>query len=97
MKTMLKITTRYTAVVLVLLTFFGCNKFGDLNTDPTKSSNLDPVNQLMFAQLWFSGDLNTQERTSYFLLIPMMQQLNGAYNTRYGALYIKEEPFFWGL
>nr|WP_082855967.1 SusD/RagB family nutrient-binding outer membrane lipoprotein [Mucilaginibacter sp. L294] len=97
MRPVIKTITRLTATILLFLTVFGCNKFGDLNTDPTKSSNLDPVNQLMFAQLWFSGDLNSQERTSYFLLIPMMQQLNGAYNTRYGALYVKEEPFFWGI
>lgn len=97
MKPEIRTLTRSTAILLVMLTFFGCKKFDDLNTDPTRSASLDPVNQLMFAQLWFSGDLSTQERTSSFMLIPMMQQLGGAYNTRYGGLYIKNNPYMWVL
>jgi hypothetical protein len=74
-----------------------CNKFNDLNTDPTKSSNTNPANQLIFAQLWFSGDLSTQERTNAIVLVPMMQQMNGAYFTRVGGMYIKDAPRMWVL
>lgn len=98
MKRYNKITTAIKlAFAFALLCFSSCNDFDDLNTDPTKSVDIDPANQLKFAQLWFSGDLSTQERTSSFMLVPMMQQLGGAWNTRYGALYVRNNPYMWVL
>jgi hypothetical protein len=91
-----KITTAILALIGVIYCT-SCKKafsdFGNLNTDPTKSSNLNPALQLAFAQVRFSGDLSTQERTTAILLMPMMQQTGGAYFTRYGALYIKNKPY----
>ena len=84
-------------VVLSLLILAGCSKFGDMNVNPSRSSAINPENQLVFAQLWFSGDLSTQERTSAIVLLPMMQQLAGAYFTRVGAMYIKDLPRLWVL
>ncbi len=84
-------------MILLFLTLISCNKFGDLNVDPTKSSQIDPANQLIFSQLWFSGDLGTQERTNAIVLVPMMQQFGGAYYTRIGAMYIKDVTRMWVL
>lgn len=78
--------------IVLLLISTGCEKFsdfGNLNTDPTRSSSTDPANQLLFAQLWFSGDLGIQERTNSMMLMPMMQQFAGAYYAREGGMYIK--------
>lgn len=85
------------ACLAATITLPACKKtfsdFGKTNTDPTKSSNMDPSSQLAFSELRFSGDLSTQERTTAILLMPMMQQTGGAYFTRYGALYIKNAPY----
>jgi hypothetical protein len=91
----MKLTFRYIILASLALLFAACGKFGDLNTDPTKSSSIDPQNQLIFAQLWFSGDLSTQERTNAIVLTPMMQQFAGAYYTRVGAMYIKDATRLW--
>jgi hypothetical protein len=85
---------KYILLVAVVL-LSSCSKFGDLNTDPTKSSNINPENQLIFAQLWFSGDLSTQERTNSIVLMPMMQQLGAVYYARVGGMYIKDATRLW--
>ncbi|WP_282456305.1 SusD/RagB family nutrient-binding outer membrane lipoprotein [Chitinophaga sedimenti] len=87
--------TRYYILALLAFVATACNDFGDLNTDPTKSSSMNPANQLIYTQLWFSGDLSTQERTNAIVLCPMMQQLGGAYYTRVGAMYIKDATRLW--
>ncbi len=84
-------------IVVLLFAIVSCNKFGDLNTDPERSSEMDPENQLIFAQMWFSGDLSTQERTNAIVLVPMMQQFAGAYYTRVGGMYVKDLPRLWVL
>jgi hypothetical protein len=80
---------------LPLLLLVACSKFGDLNTDPTKSSKINPENQLIFAQLWFSGDLSTQERTNSIVLMPLVQQLGAAYYARVGGMYVKDATRLW--
>ena len=37
--------------VLLMLILVSCNKFGTVNTDPTKSSNLEPEYQLALVKL----------------------------------------------
>lgn len=87
-----------TVLACILLFSMGaCNKFDDLNTDPTKSTNVNPESQLAFAQLYFSGDLSTQERTNSIILMPMMQQFAGVYYSRVGAMYIKDQRRMWVL
>lgn len=84
-------------VILSLLILTGCSKFGDMNVNPARSSDINPENQLVFSQLWFSGDLATQERMNAIVLLPMMQQIAGAYYTRVGGMYIKDLPRLWVL
>nr|WP_315821342.1 SusD/RagB family nutrient-binding outer membrane lipoprotein [Paraflavitalea speifideiaquila] len=79
------------ALAVVLVT--SCKKFGDINTDPTKSSNLDPSIQLGYAQQKFSGDLNVQERLNIILTMPLVGHLGGAWANQYGQFYIKQERF----
>jgi hypothetical protein len=85
---------KYTlAALLMPLLLFSCKKFGDVNTDPTKSANLDPINQLNFVELRFGGDVTINERTSIILTMPMAQQIGGAYYTRYGSAYIEDRQY----
>ena len=88
-----------TYILLFMLTLggLGCKKFGDMNTDKTRSTSLDPAAQLMYAQVYFSGDLGIQERTNYFMLIPMMQQFSGAFNMSFGAVYKKTPSYLWRM
>lgn len=78
-------------MLVMMLTLFSCDdKLGEINIDPTRSSDVNPENQLVYAQLWFSGELETQERTSTFYLLSMMQQLAGPWYMRLGGAYIHE-------
>lgn len=79
--------------VLVLVLTASCNKFGDTNLDPTRSSNLDPVNQLVQTQLRFSGDVTINEALSIIMTMPMVQQIGGAWYNRYGNTYIKNTVY----
>ena len=79
--------------VLLMLVLVSCNKFGDVNTDPTKSSNLDPEYQLALVQLRYSGDLTINERASIILTMPLVQQIGGAYYNRYGFEYVKDKQY----
>jgi len=64
-----------------------CNKFGDKNTDPTKSANLDPAIEVAYAQQKFSGDVGIQERVGLILTEPLVQQLGGGWANQYGQFY----------
>lgn len=94
---MKKYINKITLICLTLTTLLvSCKKFndfGDTNTDPTKSSNLDPVNQLVLTQLRFSGELTINERTSIIMTMPLVQQIGGAYYTRYGFEYVKNRQY----
>ncbi|MCO5934724.1 SusD/RagB family nutrient-binding outer membrane lipoprotein [Mucilaginibacter sp. RB4R14] len=86
------------AIVLLAVTTLSisCKKFedfGSLNTDPTKSSNLDPINQLVLTQLRFSGELTINERSSIIMTMPLVQQIGGAYYNRYGFEYVKNRQY----
>lgn len=70
-----------------------CKKFGDINTDPTKSSNLDPAIQLGYTQQKFSGDLNVQERLGVILTMPLASHIGGAWANQYGQFYVKQERY----
>lgn len=84
-------------ILPLLLLLSACSKFGTLNTDPTKSSSINPENQLIYAQLWFSGDLSTQERTNSIVLLPLVQQLGAVYYARVGGMYVKDITRMWVL
>jgi hypothetical protein len=88
-----KIAIVFLTVTIMLVSCKKFNDFGDLNTDPTKSSNLDPVNQLVLTQLRFSGELTINERTGIIMTMPLVQQIGGAYYTRYGFEYVKNRQY----
>lgn len=84
------ISTLYIGGIAFLLSVSSCKKFGDTNIDPTRSSNLDPSIQLTTVQLRFSGDLNINQRTTFMLTMPLVQQIAGAYSNRWGTAYYKD-------
>ncbi|QEH39994.1 SusD/RagB family nutrient-binding outer membrane lipoprotein [Chitinophaga sp. XS-30] len=88
------ITSRYPILLcLCLLYFTGCNNFGDMNINPTQSSNMDPALQLALVQGRFSGDLESNERVGTFMCMPMVQQLGGAWACQYGGFYVKQQQY----
>ncbi|WP_165784637.1 SusD/RagB family nutrient-binding outer membrane lipoprotein [Solitalea longa] len=74
-----------------------CNDFGDLNTDPTKSANLDASKQLTLVQIRFSGDLEVNEKLAGVMTMPIVQQVGGIWLNRYGQMYIKSKPYLTSL
>lgn len=71
-----------------------CTKFSELNTDPTKSSNMDPNMQLSYVELstWGMADAaqGLEDYPSSFV-----QQFQGEYNiTNWGGQYRKHDQDF---
>jgi len=79
--------------LILLSAMVSCNKFGDTNVNPTKSSNLDPAAQLALVQLRFSGDLMINERLGAIMTMPMVQHLGGLNSNGYGQFYIKAPAY----
>jgi hypothetical protein len=75
------------------MSLLSCKKFGDMNTDPTKSAKLAPVLQLAQTQLQYSGDLEQNERLHVLLTMPMVQQLAGAWGNQWGGMYVKQQDY----
>jgi len=75
----------------------GCKKITDINTDPTKSTNMDPGKQVSLVQLRFSGELTVNERTSIILTMPLVQQIGGIWANRYGQMYIESKQYLYDL
>lgn len=79
---------------LALVTgLMSCDDFGDMNVNPTQSSNMDPALQLALIQARFSGDLESNERVVTFNCMPMVQQLGGAWACQYGGFYVKQQQY----
>ncbi|MBO9153018.1 SusD/RagB family nutrient-binding outer membrane lipoprotein [Chitinophaga sp. GCM10012297] len=83
----------YNFLVCLGLMMVGCNDFGDMNTNPTQSTTMDPALQLVQVQARFSGDLESNERVSTFMCMPMVQQLGGAWACQYGGFYVKQQQY----
>lgn len=77
----------------IILIMSACNKFGDMNTDPTKSSNLDPAIEVAYAQQKFSGDMSVQEVTGLILCMPLVQHFGGGWANQYGQFYQKQQAY----
>lgn len=86
----------YIGGLVITLFTISCKKFGDTNTDPTRSSNMDASVQLTTAQLRFSGDLNVNERTSFMMTMPLVQHIGGSYSNRWGGTYFNS-PAVMGI
>ena len=72
---------------------FSCNKFKDMNIDPTRSANLNPALQLAQTQLQFSGDLEQNERLGVLETMPMIQHIAGAWANQWGGMYVKQQQY----
>lgn len=83
--------------LLFLLPFISCNKFGDMNTDPTKSSDMDPSIEVAYAQQKYSGSTNIQERVGLILTEPMVQHIAGGYANQYGQFYQRNQSYMSAL
>ena len=82
---------------LIIILFASCNKFGDMNTDPTKSSKLDPSIEVAYAQQRFSGSVNVQERVGLILTEPLVQHLGGGWANQYGQFYQRNQAYMSAL
>jgi hypothetical protein len=89
--------TKHTILLAFLLPaimlLFSCNKFKDMNIDPTRSANLNPALQLAQTQLQFSGDLEQNERLGVLETMPMIQHIAGAWANQWGGMYVKQEQY----
>ncbi len=84
-------------LLFIGLFLVSCNKFGDTNIDPSRSSNLDPSLQLTRVQLRYSGDLETNEKLGLVLTMPMVQQVGGIWLNRNGQFYIYDRNYMSSL
>ncbi len=85
------------SLLLIGLALQGCNKFGDMNTDPTKSSDMDPAIELAYVQQRFSGDMSTQEVTGLILCMPLAQHFGGGWANQYGQFYQRQQAYMANL
>ncbi|SMG44265.1 SusD/RagB family nutrient-binding outer membrane lipoprotein [Sphingobacterium psychroaquaticum] len=86
-----------TVFIACCLTTVSCNKFGDTNIDPTRSSDLDPSLQLTNTQLRFSGDLESNEKVHLCLTMPIVQHVGGIWANRWGQMYIYNRQYLSSL
>ncbi len=85
-------------IFLLIAGLSSCNKFGNKNTDPTQSANLDPSIEVAYAQQKFSGDVGVQERAGLILTGPLAQQFGGGWANQYGQFYQRNQgymAFLW--
>ncbi|TCC87134.1 SusD/RagB family nutrient-binding outer membrane lipoprotein [Pedobacter hiemivivus] len=95
MKTNLKKYAFLLGILVLMLN--SCKKFGDVNIDPTRSSNLDPSLQLTNVQLRFSGDLEVNEKFGLVFTMPLVQQIGGIWLNRNGQFYIYDRNYLSSL
>lgn len=85
MKSLYKIL--FISICIVSLTVTSCRDYDELNTNPTKSSTVDPNSQLTYVQLMTWGDW-VPNYTYYAYCSSFVQQLQGEWNTtNYGGQY----------
>lgn len=95
MKTNFKKYAFVLAIMVLMLS--ACKKFGDVNIDPTRSSNLDPSLQLTNVQLRFSGDLEVNEKLGLVFTMPLVQQIGGIWLNRNGQFYVYDRNYLSSL
>jgi hypothetical protein len=85
--------------ILMIVLLFSCNDFGEINVNPVRSTNLDPVNQLVYTQMRYSGDYTDQLRLAIGVTMPLLQQIAGTFTNNSGATYAYSESVYslvWG-
>ncbi|MHA4806544.1 SusD/RagB family nutrient-binding outer membrane lipoprotein [Flavitalea flava] len=91
-------TNGFFIFLTAMLLSASCKKVTDINTDPTKSTNMDPAKQVALIQVRFSGELTVNERLGIILTMPLVQQIGGIWENRYGQMYIENKQYqydFW--
>lgn len=80
-------------VVAALVLLTACKSFDELNTNPTKSSTIDPNSQLSYAQLMTWGDWMTVQTYTYYCA-PFTQLMQGDWaTTQYGGEYRRNNEY----
>lgn len=85
------------ALAAALLALASCTDFDELNTNPTKSTTIDPNSQLSYTQLMTWGDWMTVQ-TYAFYCAPFAQLMQGDWaTTQYGGQYRRNNEYMNGL
>lgn len=83
---------------LIVLSIFSliisCDDFGDINVDPTRSTSMDPANQLVYVQMRFTGDYVIPLRAAAGITMPLLQQIGGTFTNNSGATYAYSESIY---
>lgn len=80
--------------ILMVVLFTSCNDFGDINVNPVRPTNMDPVNQLVYTQMRYSGDYMVPLRSAIGVTMPLLQQLAGTFTNNSGATYAYSESVY---
>lgn len=73
--------------LLTSLIFYACQDFDELNSNPTKASDIDPNSQLSYAQVFSWGDWEIVQ-TYHYYCATFVQLLQGEWSaTQYGGMY----------
>jgi hypothetical protein len=78
-------------ILTVSLVLCSCTKdFETINTDPTKSSTIDPKSQLNSAAYFLSGN-REMGYPNLYIMQPLVQYINGSWGMRSGTKYIRND------
>ena len=80
--------------VLMIAFLTSCNDFGDINVNPVRPTDLDPVNQLIYTQMRYSGDYVVPLRSAIGVTMPLLQQMTGTFTNNSGAIYAYSESIY---
>ena len=81
----------------VILGIGSCNKFKDINMDPINPTSIDPLKQLIYAQMNFSGSRTVYLRSGMGIIFPLLQQMSGTNTGSSGARYTYSESVYSAL
>jgi hypothetical protein len=78
----------------IILVSESCNKFKDINVDPINATSIDPLKQLIYAQMIFSGDRSNYLRSASGIIYPLLQQMSGTFTNNSGATYAYSQSIY---
>ena len=92
---------KYLALLLcaagIILVMASCNKFKDINKDPINPTSMDPLKQLLYAQMNFSGSRTVYLRSGMGIIFPLLQQMSGTGTGASGSRYEYSESVYSAL
>lgn len=81
------IYAKFSLILLCVMSFAACTDFDELNTDPTKSNNINPNPQLSMVQLQTWGSWQMSQPYTFYLS-GFIQHMQGDYNaSNWGGQY----------